>query len=130
MSGTSGNDFLIDPSLDFPGQMYGFGGADTLLGLGGNDELTGGAGDDILYGGNDNDTLEGGPGADTLDGGPGFDIADYSFTADAVAIDLGVTNGNGTFGKVSGADEGDVFVNVEGWKGTLYNDTLLGNAAA
>jgi Ca2+-binding RTX toxin-like protein len=135
MSGTNGNDYMVDPGGDNGSFFFleGKGGNDTLLGLGGDDFLDGGTGDDQLFGGNGNDYLAGGPGADRIDGGAGFDVAAYDEASSGVSIDLGFDRGDGTFGKVSGGDpgdEGDVFVSIEALIGSFYNDTLTGTAAA
>ena len=121
--------------------VYGNGGNDTLDGAGGNDLLEGGLGNDtvsggdakdVLYGdegndtlngGADNDQLNGGAGADHMDGGDGSDLVNYNNAASAVTLDLG--------GDLdAGVAVGDTFANVEQFRLTEFNDTLLGSSAA
>jgi len=81
-------------SINIAAEVYGNGGADTIITGGGNDYIEGGSGNDIIftYGGNDtvygdvknnnqstgNDVLVGGIGNDILIGGPGDDVLDES----------------------------------------------------
>jgi Ca2+-binding RTX toxin-like protein len=78
-------------------KVIGGSGDDRLTAIAGARTLVGGAGADVLQGGRSADTLEGGDGDDTLsggisddqlDGGPGADTADYSYSFDAVTVDL------------------------------------------
>lgn len=93
--------------------LTGDAGGDTLVGLGGNDILIGLAGDDVL---------EGGPGADRLDGGAGADTASYLRAAAAVTINLAAPAGS------TGEAAGDIFVDIENLRGSLFNDLLTGDA--
>lgn len=92
---------------------------DVICGLGGNDKLFGIEGDDVLAGGAGNDVLVGGPDDDVLQGGDGSDFADYSASAQPVAVTIG-----------SGADDGvageadDVQVDVERVNGGSADDRL------
>jgi serralysin len=90
----------------------GQGGNDTIYGLGGNDRLLGAGGNDNLYGG---------AGADTLNGGAGFDFAWYTGAGAAVYARLD--------GVVAAGGEaiGDTFVSIEGFVGSAFGDTFVGN---
>lgn len=109
---------------DTSDSMYGGSGNDMLLGGAGNDQLDGGSGNDTLVGGAGSDSLTGGAGADVIDGGAGFDYADYLTVLKAVDVNL-VT------GKASdGQGKTDTLLNIEGVRGSGFNDTITGNAAA
>jgi Ca2+-binding RTX toxin-like protein len=92
--------------------LNGLGGADSLYGLGGNDTLIGDAGDDQLFGG---------VGADALNGGAGTDIARYDSAASAIYARLDSVAG------ASGDAVGDTYVSIEGFTGSAFNDTFVGN---
>ena len=144
ISGSSGNDTIRTNSFGFNITLFGnagddilatANGADTLIGGDGldtisggtgNDSLDGSAGDDSLSGSDGEDTLRGGDGWDTLDGGNGADMASYSELANGVRVELNFDRGDGTFGKITGATVGDVFLSIEDIEGTPGNDTLLG----
>ncbi len=112
LQGDDGNDTLYG---DYPTGVAGTGGIDRLYG---------GAGDDALYGGDLNDYLYGGTGHDTLNGGSGIDLAGFAGATQAVDLSLAVAgaqaNGNG--GTV-------MLVDIEGFLGSSFNDTLKGNGA-
>jgi Ca2+-binding RTX toxin-like protein len=74
------------------------------------------------YGGNDE--LKGGGGADTLEGGTGTDTAVYTDSNAAVTVNL--ISGLG-FG---GTAEGDTLDDIENVTGSIYADTLMGDANA
>jgi Ca2+-binding RTX toxin-like protein len=95
-------------------RLLGGPGDDALLGQDGNDVLRGGAGEDLLSGEQDDDSIEGGPGVE--------DFSDYLFSDGGVRVDL-------ARGSASGAGT-DRLVGVEGVLGSLYDDELVGNAAA
>ena len=97
--------------------------ADALGGDAGPNRLAGRGGDDRLLGLEGADILLGGPGADTLDGGAGFDLADHSDAAAAVGarLDQGVG---------WGAAAGDVLRNLEGFVGSDFPDSLVGDGGA
>jgi Ca2+-binding RTX toxin-like protein len=85
------------------------------------DRLTGDAGANLLQGINGDDTLEGRAGADTLDGGAGLDLASYEGSNAAVNVSL-------LTGFASGGDAvGDVWISIEGFVGSAFNDTLNGD---
>jgi Ca2+-binding RTX toxin-like protein len=102
--------------------LLGLAGNDTLSGGDGNDRLLGGDGADVLSGGAGNDTLEGGRGDDVLDGGDGLDIASYE--KNAIEVVLSLASG-GT--QVVGQNGTDGFANIEGLRGSEYDDTLTGD---
>jgi Ca2+-binding RTX toxin-like protein len=85
------------------------------------DVIRGSNSDDLLIGGLDDDTLEGRAGNDILDGGAGFDTADYTGSAQAVAVGLD--------GRVnSGGDAaGDTLISIEKLTGSAYGDQLFGS---
>ena len=102
--------------------LTGDSAANTLTGGAGNDLLSGAAGNDSLYGGDGNDTLAGGTGSDRLEGGAGIDTADYSAATGGVNVNL--TTGAGTGNDAAG----DTLVAIENLIGSIYADTLTGNA--
>ena len=103
------------------GSSSGADGNDTLSGIEG---VRGSKFDDALTGGNAaSDALEffnGMAGNDTIDGGTGFDRVDYQFATGAVMVNLAT-------GKTSGADGIDDLFNIEGVRGSAFNDTLTGS---
>ena len=131
---SSGGGFTVSyPMIHNIGIAYGSWIENAVGGSGddsiqGNDlanRLDGGAGSDSLDGLDGNDTLVGSAGADLLDGGPGRDWVDYSGSNAAVTIDL--SDGQPESG---GYAEGDTLVDLESIRGSLYDDTLVGDAAA
>ncbi|WP_281346917.1 FG-GAP-like repeat-containing protein [Sphingomonas sinipercae] len=110
-------------AVDLPG--LGTNGADQLSGTAGNDIIDGRDGADLLYGLAGNDWLIGGSGDDRLEGGDGFDVAAYETATSAVTVDLRIAGPQAT----GGADS-DTLVGIEGLSGSVFNDTLIGNAAA
>jgi Ca2+-binding RTX toxin-like protein len=66
--------------------------------------------------------LEGGLGTNTLDGGGGFDTASYEHAAGAVTVSLAVSGP-----QVTGGAGTDTLINIEGLRGSNFNDTLTGN---
>jgi Ca2+-binding RTX toxin-like protein len=129
--------FTLSSFNDF---FFGAGGNDIVFGGAGNDILFGGAGDDqfgggdgddqlhgedgndTLFGGAGNDILSGGAGADFLDGGDGVDTVDYEiFTFGPVAVNLVDPTQN------AGDAAGDVFVNVEEFRLSDFNDVFVGS---
>ncbi|MFN9478704.1 MAG: calcium-binding protein [Betaproteobacteria bacterium] len=80
-----------------------------------------------MYGGADDrsDRLDGGAGNDTLDGGPNSDIA--LFTNATTGLTLTVTSG--TPQTVADGQGGtDVLISIEGFEGSAFADTLIGDA--
>ncbi|SEP42906.1 Ca2+-binding protein, RTX toxin-related [Methylobacterium sp. ap11] len=102
--------------------LAGTDAADTLEGDAGGNVLSGGRGDDLLLGGAGDDTLIGGRGADRLAGGEGIDVADYTLSAEGVAVDM-------ADGAAGGGDAaGDVFSGIEIVQGSYHDDTIRGDA--
>ncbi len=87
----------------------------VIRGLAGNDTLLGRAGDDVL---------EGGPGQDRLIGDIGRDAASYAGAGAGLIADLGLAALN------SGEAVGDTYLGVENLHGSMFNDSLRGNASA
>ena len=115
--GSSYNDILeansaaTDTSFD---HFEGGEGHDLLKGYGGVDTLRGGHGDDQLAGGTR---------GDVLDGGTGYDFAVYTDAVEKVVVDLANAAANQGF-----EAQGDVYVSIEGVKGSGYDDRLHGDA--
>ena len=119
-TGGAGNDILS--------QIEGLTGSnfnDTLTGGSGNDTLDGGSGNDSLDGGVGNDTLIGGDGNDTLNGGTGTDTASYITAGAGISLSLALAGAQANVGVGS-----DTLVNIENLLGSIYNDTLTGDANA
>jgi Ca2+-binding RTX toxin-like protein len=137
VGGTGDDTYSVDNSADQvienPGE-----GADLVLSsvtytLGANVEnltLTGsaainGTGNALanaITGNTGNNTLAGLGGADTLDGGGGTDTVTYAASGSAVNVSLAA----GTASR--GDAEGDVLSNIENLTGSVFNDTLEGDA--
>jgi len=126
--------------------LYGHAGNDTISGGAGRDWLHGDDGNDRIDAGDDNDDLFGGVGNDTLLGGQGDDVLRGGAGADYLD---GGTNGEGEWGDYASyldADAGvvvnlatglatndgyggqDTLVNIENLEGTVWSDSLTGNA--
>ena len=118
--GQGGNDLLTGgDGKDF---MDGGAGDDTIDGGAGDDAIIGGAGADIIDGGADDDDINSGAGADTIDGGAGIDNVFYTDSGAGVTVNL--TTGIGTGGNA----EGDTYTNIEDVDGSLFVDTITGDA--
>ena len=100
------------------GVVTGPDGADTLISIEG---VYGSAFGDTLTGDDNGNFLRGNGGNDILDGGDGFDWADYQNAPGAVVVSLAT----GTSG---GGDGVDTFRNIEGLRGSAFDDTLIGGA--
>jgi Ca2+-binding RTX toxin-like protein len=106
-------------------------GVDTLIGIegvfagNGNDSLVGG---NTLNGANFTDNrlevFRGGGGNDTINGGVGIDRIDYNSSGVGVAVNLGTGAASDGFGGV------DTFSNIEGIRGSEFDDTLTGTDRA
>ncbi|MGC6516536.1 MAG: hypothetical protein ACON49_00740, partial [Candidatus Puniceispirillaceae bacterium] len=115
-------------NINFKNVIYSGAGNDWLRGGDSRDVLNGGSGDDIIEGGKGNDEINPGGGADTIDGGEGADIVDYSFSAEAVVIDLSSAKDADGYVLLSGGDaEGDRVKNVEEFAGSRHADTMIGD---
>jgi Ca2+-binding RTX toxin-like protein len=117
--------WLIDPNVSGVGlvnfeNLTGSYFADTLRGHSSNNVLSGLAGDDIL---------EGLGGTDRLDGGEGLDLASYASAGAGVTVHLRNGGASSTGPGPGGGPAGiDYFVSIEGFIGSNFNDTLVGDA--
>ena len=107
---------------DHADQLIGDADDNTLSGRAGNDRLVGRDGNDVLFGGGGNDRLEGGLGADALNGGGGEDRAHYNLATAGVLVDLDNAATN------TGEAAGDSFSSIENVLGSIFDDTLRGDA--
>jgi len=119
--GTSSSDTINGNGGD--DYLEGAGGADTINGGEGADLLVGGSGNDSLNGGNGDDGLFDDAGNDTFNGGAGFDIAYYYLATAGVTVNLSITGAQNTIGAGT-----DTLTGIEGLSGSVYNDTLIGDA--
>ncbi|MCB1492326.1 MAG: hypothetical protein KDJ77_11115 [Rhodobiaceae bacterium] len=120
---TGGNDDLhggFGADIIYGDAVEGVSLIGTMALVGGNDRLFGDQGDDTLYGQSGDDILDGGAGNDTLIGGDDFDWASYASANQGVTINLflGTTSGAGN----------DVFIDIEAFEGSRFNDTFIGDA--
>ncbi len=76
---------------------------------------------DTLIGDGDNNLLRGGLGADSLDGALGIDLADYGNAAGPITLNLANTVLN------TGEAIGDIYVSIEGFRGSDFGDSLTGD---
>jgi hypothetical protein len=67
------------------------------------------------------DLLIGGADADVLDGGSGDDTASYETATTGILLNLATL-------EATGDAQGDVFVSIEQYEGSEYDDTLIGDA--
>jgi Ca2+-binding RTX toxin-like protein len=102
-------------NLTYTGTVAFTGTGNTL-----DNVILGAAGKDTLSGGVGNDTLQGGAGADSLDGGLGVDTVTYASATAAIVVDC-VTVANST-----GDAAGDIFVAIEAFKLSPFNDRFVG----
>jgi len=118
----AGNDRI---TIDVPGAtVHGGDGNDTITGGKWNDTLYGDNGNDSLLGGNGNDTMDGGAGNDTLSGQGGFDSADYRSAASAIRLTMDKIANDGRVA----VGEKDNVLDAEQLLGSIYNDTITGDA--
>ncbi len=115
------------------GTATGGAGSDTLINIEG---VRGSAFGDVLTGGNvaNGETIDDGDGLyegfmgnggdDTIDGGQGYDRADYTTSTSGVSVDLEAGSADDGLGGV------DTLLNIEGVRGSAYNDTLIGSDGA
>ncbi|WP_407495986.1 Ig-like domain-containing protein [Pseudooceanicola sp. MF1-13] len=133
LTGSSGSDFLEGGAND--DTLRGEGGYDELHGLAGDDELYGGtgsgddmfggSGDDVLYGGTGYNYFVGGEGNDQFEGvtptGNNGNEAAYVDSPSGINVDLGAGTAADGFGTT------DTLNNVERVRGSLFDDTIVGN---
>jgi Ca2+-binding RTX toxin-like protein len=106
-------------------------GTDTLISI---EQARGSEFDDILYGGtlDQNNQFEGLGGDDTIDGGGsgnGFDLVLYTRSTEAVYVSFENGIGRGLADSATGGTVGiDTLLNVEGVRGSDFNDSLVGSA--
>ncbi|CAN1527024.1 RTX calcium-binding nonapeptide repeat [Burkholderiaceae bacterium] len=124
------SDAAVNVNLGTGQASDGFGTTDTLTNIEG---VLGSKFSDVLIGGNplngwqDKDGLEffiGGEGNDTIDGGVGYDRVDFSTSTAGVNVTLG---GQGIGNAQDGLGGTDALLNIEGVKGSTFNDTLTGS---
>jgi Ca2+-binding RTX toxin-like protein len=111
-------------TLQFIENLSGSAFADILVGDDGVNRLTGMSGEDKLYGLGGNDYIATGGGYDYVDGGDGIDTVTYEDSWDHVVVNL--TTGKNQYGEASR----DVLVNVENIVGSVYDDSITGDAGA
>ncbi len=111
-------------TLQFVENLSGSAFADVLTGDNGANRITGMSGEDKIYGMGGNDYIATGGGYDYVDGGDGVDTVTYEDSWDHVVVNL--TTGKNQYGEASR----DVLINVENIVGSVYNDTITGDAAA
>ncbi|OGB58099.1 MAG: hypothetical protein A2503_07505 [Burkholderiales bacterium RIFOXYD12_FULL_59_19] len=93
-----------------------------------NDVLTGGLaanGTSVLDG--LSEYFRGGAGNDTIDGGQGYDLVAYNSSTSAVTVTLNDTLAGSASDGLGGTD---VLHNIEGVRGSAFNDTLTGSNTA
>lgn len=139
LSGGDGNDVQNGNAGD--DILSGDVGNDTLNGGEGNDTLNGLSGDDLLIGEAGNDTQNGGEGndrygftantplgSDTLTDAAGIDTLDFSTTAQATSLNLGLTTAQAVNGNLTlTLSAADAFENVIGGSAA---DAITGNGLA
>ena len=99
-----------------------------FLGSAHNDVLTGGLaanGASVLDG--LSEYFRGGAGNDTIDGGQGYDLVAYNSSTSAVTVTLNDTLAGSASDGLGGTD---VLHNIEGVRGSAFNDTLTGSNTA
>jgi Ca2+-binding RTX toxin-like protein len=115
-SGGAGNDTFVNIEL-----IFGSAFDDTFIGHDGGVGFLGGDGNDTITGGAGNDHLEGNGGDDIIDGLGGRDRVAYYSAAFAVDVNL-------SLGRASGGLGNDVLRNIEDVTGSVFDDTLTGDA--
>ena len=128
-TGTAGVTVTLEVSSDTSGlgSATGIDGIDTLWNFenitGSNyaDTIIGNSGINILNGLAGNDTIIGNAGNDTIYGGEGIDTVDFSGATSAEEVDL-------SNNRATGGDGRDSIYTVENVIGSLYNDTITGDA--
>ncbi|MBU3556001.1 calcium-binding protein, partial [Polynucleobacter sp. UB-Piko-W3] len=133
--------------IDFNGQIWGTAsgadGYDTLIGIERvvgsrfDDTLTGSSGDNVFRGLDGNDTIDGGAGSDWINYSEAL-IANNNATRSTTGITVDLSAAKDANGYVSvtvadgnellGSASTDLLKNIENITGTIYNDTLIGDA--
>ncbi|WP_339112585.1 Hint domain-containing protein [Thioclava sp. GXIMD2076] len=137
--GGSGNDWIGGGAGN--DLIYGEAGSDTILGDDGNDTIYGGDGSDHIAGGNGNDSLLGGADADTfyLSDNWGVDtiLGDNTTTTGSDNDSLNfyymthgvtITATDWEDGTATDGTSSLTYDNIEGYRGSEYNDSLRGDA--
>ncbi|MEC3860643.1 tandem-95 repeat protein [Mesobacterium sp. TK19101] len=122
LSGTPQVDYIEGNALDEV--IHGYNRDDWIVALGGNDTIQTGLGADFIQAGDGDDLIDAGDGNDDIRGGAGFDIVTFFGSNTGVRADLNTLIGQGGFAA------GDQYVDIEGFIGTAYQDTLGGDDAA
>lgn len=125
-SSTGEDEFMmVLPRAGVGYEFFAGDGNDTVYAGAGHDLAHGEAGNDALFGQTGNDTLDGGLGSDALDGGQGTDTATYINASAGIVAALQT-------GLLANTNEaaGDTYVNIENLTGSVYGDTLIGDAQA
>jgi len=78
-------------------------------------------GDNVIVSGAGNDVLLGGAGGDRFEGGAGIDIVSYDDSSEGLSASL-------NWGPQSGIALYDTYIDIEGLRGSKYNDSLQGNS--
>ena len=110
----------VTASLATPASNTGDAQNDTYTSI---ENLRGTAFADILTGNTGDNIIEGGAGADTIDGGAGTDFVSYVHAAAGITASLATPASN------TGDAAGDTYSNIEGFIGTSFADTLIGNSS-
>ncbi|RZJ37238.1 MAG: calcium-binding protein, partial [Brevundimonas sp.] len=103
---------------------------ENIIGSGLADNLEGGAGVSVIDGGAGNDTIWGQNGNDTLIGGEGFDTLRYDNEASGASRGIGVNVNLATGVATDSWGSTDTVSGFEQVNGTVYNDVMVGDAAA
>ena len=103
-------------------------GIEGLFGSNNNDSLIGGlAANGVTLSDGLTEVFRGGGGSDTIDGGQGYDRADYTNSTAGVNVTLNDTLDGIAFDGLGGTD---TLRNIEGVRGSAFNDTLTGSDTA
>ena len=111
----------------------GNGGTDTLINIEGvvgsahNDRLTGGNPANGTGSTDGYESFRGGAGNDTIDGGGGYDEAEYTTSSQGIVVKL---EGIGAGSAQDGLGGTDTLINIEGVRGSNFNDQLTGSSSA
>jgi Ca2+-binding RTX toxin-like protein len=105
------------------GLATGGGGNDTLFNI---NQISGSSASDILIGSDSthSELFAGNKGNDTIDGAGGFDVLRYTDSVGAVNVNLIAGTASDGYGTV------DTFTNIEGARGSRYDDVLTGGNTA